>query len=216
MADLNGKIVLITAAAQGIGRASVEAFVRAGAKVIATDINQAKLAELDGMAGVTGIDRVEGFSNRIKEAYPNIEIVSVQYGGGDQLQSTEITKSILLANPDLKGIFGANEGSVLGVANGKQELGSNVVVIGYDSGAAQKALIESGVIAGAITQNPVGIGYQTVQAAVSALKGEKVKPRIEVQARIDFLAMNPGEEGRSEKVEVRKKKPDFDSREPMA
>ena len=120
----------------------------------------------------TGIDRVEGFSNRIKEAYPDIEVVSVQYGGGDQLASTEITKSILLANPDLKGIFGANEGSVLGVANGKQELGSNVVVIGYDSGAAQKALIESGVIAGAITQNPVGIGYQTVQAAVSALKGE--------------------------------------------
>jgi ribose transport system substrate-binding protein len=120
----------------------------------------------------TGIDRVEGFSNRIKEAYPNIEVVSVQYGGGDQLASTEITKSILLANPDLKGIFGANEGSVLGVANGKQELGSSVVVIGYDSGAAQKALIESGVIAGAITQNPVGIGYQTVQAAVSALKGE--------------------------------------------
>ena len=53
MADLTGKIVLITAAAQGIGRASVEAFVRAGAKVIATDINAAKLAELDGMAGVT-------------------------------------------------------------------------------------------------------------------------------------------------------------------
>jgi ribose transport system substrate-binding protein len=127
----------------------------------------------------TGIDRVEGFSNRIKEAYPKIEVVSVQYGGGDQLQSTEITKSILLANPDLKGIFGANEGSVLGVANGKQELGSNVVVIGYDSGAAQKALIESGVIAGAITQNPVGIGYQTVQAAVSALKGETLPPVID-------------------------------------
>ena len=53
MPDLNGKIVLITAAAQGIGRASVEAFVRAGARVIATDINAAKLAELDGMAGVT-------------------------------------------------------------------------------------------------------------------------------------------------------------------
>ena len=53
MTDLNGTIVLITAAAQGIGRASVEAFVRAGAKVIASDINQAKLAELDGMAGVT-------------------------------------------------------------------------------------------------------------------------------------------------------------------
>jgi 2-keto-3-deoxy-L-fuconate dehydrogenase len=53
MADLTGKITLITAAAQGIGRASVEAFARAGAKVIATDINAAKLAELDGMTNVT-------------------------------------------------------------------------------------------------------------------------------------------------------------------
>ncbi|MBB4052930.1 ribose transport system substrate-binding protein [Devosia subaequoris] len=120
----------------------------------------------------TGIDRVEGFVNRMKEAYPNIEVVSIQYGGGDQLQSTEITKSILLANPDLDGIFGSNEGSAIGVANGKQELGSDVVVIGFDSGAAQKGMIESGVMAGAITQNPVGIGYQTVQAAVAALNGE--------------------------------------------
>jgi len=53
MADINGKIVLITAAAQGIGLASVHAFVKAGARVIATDINAAKLKELDGTPGVT-------------------------------------------------------------------------------------------------------------------------------------------------------------------
>jgi len=53
MADLTGKITLITAAAQGIGRASVEAFSRAGAKVIATDINADKLKELDGLPNVT-------------------------------------------------------------------------------------------------------------------------------------------------------------------
>ena len=53
MADLTGKIVLITAAAQGIGRASAEAFARAGARVIATDINADKLRELDGTANVT-------------------------------------------------------------------------------------------------------------------------------------------------------------------
>jgi ribose transport system substrate-binding protein len=142
-----------------------------------------KMAELIGGAGKvavvahdqtsrTGIDRVDGFVNRIAEAYPNIEVVTVQYGAGDQLQSTEITKSILLANPDLKGIFGANEGSALGVANGKVELNSDIVIIGYDSGAAQKAFVQSGVMAGAITQNPVGIGYETVKAAIAALKGE--------------------------------------------
>ena len=53
MADLTGKITLITAAAQGIGRASVEAFARAGAKVIATDINADKLKELSGIPNVT-------------------------------------------------------------------------------------------------------------------------------------------------------------------
>jgi 2-keto-3-deoxy-L-fuconate dehydrogenase len=53
MADLSGKITLITAAAQGIGRASALAFAKAGAKVIATDVNAAKLEELDGAPGIT-------------------------------------------------------------------------------------------------------------------------------------------------------------------
>lgn len=52
MSDLSGKIVFITAAAQGIGLASVRAFVAAGAQVIATDINDGKLKELDGTPGV--------------------------------------------------------------------------------------------------------------------------------------------------------------------
>ncbi|PIP00572.1 ABC transporter substrate-binding protein [Pleomorphomonas carboxyditropha] len=128
----------------------------------------------------TGIDRRDGFVNRIKEAYPDIEIVSIQYGAGDQLQSTEITKSILQANPDLKGIFGANEGSAIGVVNGVRESGrSDVVIIGYDSGAAQKQAIRDGIMAGAITQNPIGIGYETVKAAVAAVKGETVPKNID-------------------------------------
>ena len=47
-----GKTVLITAAAQGIGRASVEAFSRAGATVWATDINEDALAALATLPGV--------------------------------------------------------------------------------------------------------------------------------------------------------------------
>ena len=119
----------------------------------------------------TGIDRRDGFVDRMKAAHPNIKIVSVQYGGGDHLKSTEIAKSMLQANPNLKGIFGANEGSALGVVNAVRETKRKVVVIGYDSGKAQKDAIRDGTMAGAITQNPVGIGYKTVEAAI---KGEKL------------------------------------------
>lgn len=128
----------------------------------------------------TGIDRVDGFTNQIKAKYPDIEVVTVQYGAGDQLKSTELTKAILTANPDLKGMFGANEGSALGVVNGVTEMNrKEVVIIGYDSGQAQKAAIRSGVMAGAITQNPVGIGYETVKAAFAASKGETVPSLID-------------------------------------
>ena len=147
-----------------------------------------KMAELIGKEGEiavvahdqtsrTGIDRRDGFVERIKAAYPQIKIVSIQYGAGDQLKSTEITKSILQAYPHLKGAFGTNEGSAIGVINGVREMKRKVVVIGFDSGKQQKDAIRDGLMAGAITQNPVGIGYKTVEAAVKALKGEKL-PKI--------------------------------------
>lgn len=52
MERLTGKTALITAAGQGIGRASAERMVREGARVIATDINPALVAELAALPGV--------------------------------------------------------------------------------------------------------------------------------------------------------------------
>ena len=122
----------------------------------------------------TGIDRRDGFVKRMKEKHPNIKIVSVQYGGGDHLKSAEITKAILQANPNLKGISGANEGSAIGVLIGVKELKRKVVVVGYDSGQDQINAIKSGEEAGAITQNPIGIGSCVVDSAVKALHNEKL------------------------------------------
>ncbi|WP_322014337.1 ABC transporter substrate-binding protein [Paraburkholderia sp. J12] len=126
----------------------------------------------------TGIDRRDGFLNEIKK-YPGIKIVSVQYGGGDHLKSAEIAKTIIQANPNLKGIFGSNEGSAEGAAIGVKESGKKLVLIGFDSGKEQKDDINSGLMLGAITQNPVGIGKCVVDSAVKALKGETLPRRID-------------------------------------
>lgn len=53
MTDFTGKTVLVTAAAQGIGRATALAFAKAGASVHATDVNLEKLNELAGAANIT-------------------------------------------------------------------------------------------------------------------------------------------------------------------
>lgn len=52
MTTLEGKTVVVTAAAQGIGRASALAFAKAGARVIATDVNLVLLRELEGESGI--------------------------------------------------------------------------------------------------------------------------------------------------------------------
>jgi ribose transport system substrate-binding protein len=151
-----------------------------------------KMAELIGNSGEvaiiahdqtsrTGIDRVKGFTEEIKSKYPNVTLVDTQYGGGDQLKSTDLAKAIIQAHPNLKGFFGANEGSIIGVLNAVKELGmeGKIVVIGYDSGQQQIDAITAGTEAGAITQNPIGIGYKCVEAAVKAAKGEQLPKTID-------------------------------------
>ncbi|MCX7656113.1 MAG: ABC transporter substrate-binding protein [Treponemataceae bacterium] len=129
----------------------------------------------------TGIDRRDGFLKRMKEKYPAIQVLEPQYGGGDHLKSTEIAKAVINGNPDLKGYFGANEGSAIGIVNAVKELKmeGKIVVVGYDSGKLQIDAIRSGLMLGAVQQNPVLMGYKTVEAAVKALKGETLPKRID-------------------------------------
>ncbi|MHB8892316.1 MAG: substrate-binding domain-containing protein [Candidatus Limnocylindrales bacterium] len=129
----------------------------------------------------TGITRRDGFQARMTEKHPNIEIVAIEYGAGDPVKSADFAKAIMTANPDLKGFFAANEGSAKGVLNALKETGKEgkIFVIGYDSGQQQIDAIKSGVMAGAITQNPVGIGAKCVDAALDAIAGKTLPKNID-------------------------------------
>jgi len=105
MSDLTGKIVLITAAAQGIGRASVEAFVKAGARVIATDVNTAKLAELDGMAGVTTRKLDVLSAEAVKQAVAEIGHIDVLFNCAGVVHSGTVLE---MSDKDLDFAFDLN------------------------------------------------------------------------------------------------------------
>lgn len=160
--------------------------------IVAAGVAADKVAEAIGKKGKvaiivhdqtsrTGIDRRDGFLKRMKEAYPDIQVLEPQYGGGDHLKSTEIAKAVINGNPDLKAYFGANEGSAIGIVNAVKELKKEgkIVVVGYDSGKLQIDAIKSGLMYGAIQQNPVLMGYKTVEAAIKAIKGETLPKKID-------------------------------------
>lgn len=130
---------------------------------------------------LSATDRRDGFKEKIEKDFPDIEIVDIQYGGGDQLKSTDLAKTMMQAHSDLKGIFGTNEGSAIGVVNAAQEMNKKgkIVIVGFDSGKQQLDAIRDGLEYGAVTQNPVGIGYETVKAAVEATEGKELPKTID-------------------------------------
>ena len=145
--------------------------------------NMARLIDGEGEIGIvghsqinqTGVERRDGFVEYIEANHPDITIVDIQYGDGDHLKSADIAKAMIAAYPDLKGLYATNEGSAIGIVNAVTELGlpnGELVVIGFDSGAAQVQAIKDGVMAGAITQDPIGIGRAVVRNAVAAINGE--------------------------------------------
>ncbi len=160
--------------------------------IAAASLAADKLAEAIGKEGkiamvvhdqvsTTGKARRDGFKNRIESAYPNIKIVDIQYGEGDHTKSADAAKAIMTAHPDLKGIYGANEGSAIGVMLAVEELNKvgKIKVVGFDSGKKQVDSIRSGNMLGAVTQNPYQIGYKAVETAYRASRGEAVEKKID-------------------------------------
>jgi 2-keto-3-deoxy-L-fuconate dehydrogenase len=76
---LQGKLALITAAGQGIGRAIAEAFIAEGASVIATDVEEKKLDGLSSRArlklDVRSNEAVEGLVKKIKADFGAIDVL---------------------------------------------------------------------------------------------------------------------------------------------
>ncbi len=174
---VDSEVPLTTAATDNVAAAA-----HAAEQLVELIGGEGKVAAIiHDQTSVTGIDRRDGFVQYIEENAPDVEIVDIQYGAGDHLESTNLATAILEGNPDLDGFFGANEGSAIGVINAIRETGrvGDVVVVGFDSGQQQIEAIEDGTMAGAITQNPIGIGYETVKAAVDALNGEELPETID-------------------------------------
>ena len=140
------------------------------------------IAEVQGMAGASAAtDRHTGFNN-IAEAAENITIVSSQIGDWDRTKAMNIMENVLTSNPEVKGVFCANDVMALGVVEACQAAGrDDIIIVGFDADTDAVDAINEGTMAATIQQLPDQMGVTAVDTALAYLNGETVEPFICVE-----------------------------------
>ena len=136
---------------------------------------------IEGLSGnITGQKRARGFASRLAELAPGLEIVASLPGDWDRGKAANITNDILTRNPDLVGIFAANDGMALGAvesvfAAGK---GGDIIIIGVDGNSDAVKSIKAGRLTASVAQLPYLVGKQAVENVKMALDGMSVESAV--------------------------------------
>jgi ABC-type sugar transport system substrate-binding protein len=145
-----------------------------------------QVAMVEGQAGSNaGIARMEGFHSTIEGS--GLELVSSQPGDWDRVKALDAASNILQTNPDVKGIYAANDTMALGVieAVGGSAADSGVMVIGTDAVPEAIQAIKDGRLTATIAAFPYQLGYNGLVLAVRALEGQALPA--EVQAPMELI-----------------------------
>jgi ribose transport system substrate-binding protein len=128
------------------------------------------------VAGVgSEIGRVGGFKDYIAKN-SNLKIVGTYYSQAQMATALNQTTDVLGANPDLKGIFGANEPTAVGMGRALVQAGKagKVVGVGFDGNEDLQKFVKDGTLAAIAVQGSYQMGFLGVKTALDAIQGKKV------------------------------------------
>jgi len=178
-------VVLIDSAAADSGKNYYQSFLATDNKLagelcakalIAKIGTEGKIAIMSYTAGSgSEIGRVGGFKDYI-EKHSKLKIVGPFYSNSQMGTALNQTTDVLAANPDLKGIFGANEPTAIGMGRALVQSGKagKVVAIGFDGNGDLQRFVKDGTIEAIAVQSAYQMGKLGVQTAVEVSQGKKV------------------------------------------
>jgi simple sugar transport system substrate-binding protein len=150
---------------------------------------------MEGVRGVPALDaRIQGVEDALHGTGVNVVI-----GGAetkcDSAQGATVAQDLLTREPNLTAIYSACDDPALAAATVAEQKGKQVLVMGYDGlPDAAKAIID-GHMRATVAQFPGKMAALGVEAAVKAVRGEKVEPFIDTGTKLvteenarDFLA----------------------------
>ncbi len=186
---LNNKNIVVTAAAQGIGRATAIAYSKEGANVVATDINEEKLSELKSensnittkVLDSTNKEAVENFSQSIKDVDVLFHAVGfVHHGTIMECSSDEFYNSINI------NVYSAYLMSSFLLPKMIQKNKGNIIIV---SSAASN-------VKGAPNRFIYGTTKAALNGFVKAMAADYVKKGIRCNAILPGTVETPSWEGR--------------------
>lgn len=178
-------VILIDSAASKAGESYYQSFLatdneKAGElcaqALIAKVGTTGKIAIMSYTAGSgSEIGRVGGFRKYI-EKHSKLQVVGPFYSNSQMGTALNQTTDVLAANADLKGIFGANEPTAIGMGRALVQAGKagKVAAIGFDGNGDLQAFVKDGTIEAIAVQSAYQMGNLGVKTAVEVIQGKKV------------------------------------------
>lgn len=138
---------------------------------------EGKIAVMSYVAGAgSEIGRVGGFTDYIK-AHSKLQIVGPFYSQSQMATALNQTTDVLAANSDLKGIFGANEPTAIGMGRALKQSGKagKVVAIGFDGNQDLQEFVKDGTLSAIAVQGSFQMGELGIQTVLKIMNKEKVE-----------------------------------------
>ena len=153
--------------------------------VVAQESNSQSIVErtkgfVDKMTELCGADNVsvEGHDSLKNEKAGAKVVLDVGIPAEVKDVDAAAVASAILEKKDLIAIYGSNEfaaNAIITANEGLDKLGADkVIAVGFDAGKKLLDAVRAKTFAGAVTQDPVQIGYQAVKLAVEAADGKSV------------------------------------------
>ena len=153
--------------------------------VVAQESNSQSIVDrtkgfVDKMTELCGADNVsvEGHDSLKNEKAGAKVVIDVGIPAEVKDVDAAAVASAILEKKDLIAIYGSNEfaaNAIITANEGLDKLGADkVIAVGFDAGKKLLDAVRAKTFAGAVTQDPVQIGYQAVKIAVEAADGKSV------------------------------------------
>ncbi|SFD83078.1 ABC transporter substrate-binding protein [Roseivivax sediminis] len=137
---------------------------------------EGKVAIMSYVAGVgSEIGRVGCFQDYLAEN-SELEVVGPYYSQSQMATALNQTTDVLSANPDLVGIFGANEPTAVGMGRAIVQAGKagQLVALGFDGNEDLQNFVRDGVLNAIAVQGSFAMGETGVNTVIDILSGETV------------------------------------------